>query len=66
MIGASPAWTTVAVDNRCTACGACIATCPERALVPAARKPLVIDSLCTACGACIEVCPVGAVNEVIT
>jgi electron transport complex protein RnfB len=58
-------WTTVAVDDRCTACGACISTCPERALAPAARKPSVNDSLCTACGDCIEVCPTGAVNEVL-
>ena len=66
MIRSRPEWTTVAVDDRCTACGACIATCPERALLPAARMPAVVDSLCTACGACIEVCPTGAVNEVRT
>ncbi len=65
MTTARAPWTTVAVDDRCTACGACIATCPERALVRSAKKPAVIDALCTACGECIEVCPAGAVNEVI-
>ena len=52
---------TVTVDARCTACGACLATCPERALVPAPRRPAVLDRLCTDCLACLEVCPVDAI-----
>jgi precorrin-8X/cobalt-precorrin-8 methylmutase len=52
---------TVTVAATCTACGACIATCPERALVPAPRRPAVIDVLCTDCLACLEVCPVDAI-----
>jgi precorrin-8X/cobalt-precorrin-8 methylmutase len=52
---------TVTVDRTCVACGACLATCPERALVPAPRRPAVIDSLCTDCLACLEVCPVDAI-----
>jgi precorrin-8X/cobalt-precorrin-8 methylmutase len=52
---------TVTVATRCTACGACIATCPERALLPAPRRPAVIDVLCTDCLACLEVCPVDAI-----
>ena len=39
MTHAQRPWTTVAVDERCTACGACIATCPERALLPLERSP---------------------------
>ena len=66
MIHAQRPWITVEIDDRCTACGACIATCPERALLPARKKPSVVDPLCTACAACIEVCPTGAVNEVWT
>ena len=54
---------TVVVDERCTACGVCVATCPERALLPAPRRPVVVDDRCTACLACIEVCPAGAVTE---
>jgi precorrin-8X/cobalt-precorrin-8 methylmutase len=52
---------TVTVAGNCTACGACLATCPERALVPAPRRPAVLDSLCTDCLACLEVCPVDAI-----
>lgn len=56
--------TTVVIDARCTACGLCLATCPERALLPAPKRPLVLDDRCTACGACLEVCPVDAIAEV--
>jgi precorrin-8X/cobalt-precorrin-8 methylmutase len=52
---------TVTVAGSCTACGACLATCPERALVPAPRRPAVLDALCTDCLACLEVCPVDAI-----
>ena len=52
---------TVAVAATCTACGACLATCPERALLRAPRRPKVIDALCTDCLACLEVCPVDAI-----
>ena len=53
---------TVTVDARCTACGACIVTCPERALRPAPKRPAVLDALCTDCLACLEVCPVDAIS----
>ncbi len=53
----------VVVDLRCTGCGACLATCPERALLRAPRRPLVVVERCTACLACIEVCPVDAISE---
>lgn len=55
---------TVTVAATCTACGACLATCPERALIPAPRRPTVIDVLCTECLACLEVCPVDAIVPV--
>jgi precorrin-8X/cobalt-precorrin-8 methylmutase len=55
---------TVTVAATCTACGACLATCPERALLPAPRRPAVIDVLCTDCLACLEVCPVDAIVPV--
>jgi MinD superfamily P-loop ATPase len=48
---------TVVVDDRCTACGACLLTCPERALLVAPKRPATVDSLCTGCLACIEICP---------
>ena len=55
---------TVQIDARCTACGACLATCPTSALVRAARRPLVIDARCTGCLACVEVCPADAISVV--
>jgi MinD superfamily P-loop ATPase len=54
---------TVRITADCTACGACLATCPTRALVAAPKRPAVVDSRCTGCMACIEVCPRGAIHE---
>lgn len=53
---------TVVVNLSCTACGVCINTCPEAALVRAPGRPLVVVSRCTDCLACIEVCPADAVE----
>ncbi len=50
------------IDERCTACGVCIATCPERALLPAPARPRAVGERCTACLACVEVCPVDALD----
>jgi electron transport complex protein RnfB len=53
----------VATDA-CAGCGACLRTCPERALRPAppgAGPPLVtLTDRCTGCGECSEICPVDA------
>lgn len=54
---------TVTIDDRCTACGLCLVTCPEGALQPAARRPAVDDAFCTVCLACVEVCPTDAITE---
>lgn len=54
---------TVVIDGRCTGCGACLPSCPERALLPAPRRPLVIVDRCTTCLACVEVCPSDAIGE---
>lgn len=50
--------------ERCTACGACIVTCPERALRPAPFRPGVDEDRCTDCLACLEVCPVDAIHPI--
>ncbi|MGH9297541.1 MAG: 4Fe-4S binding protein [Acidimicrobiales bacterium] len=53
----------IVVLDSCTACGACLLTCPEGALLPSPRRPSVVASLCTSCGECIEICPRGALVE---
>jgi len=55
---------TVSVTADCTACGACLFTCPERALVAAPRRPDVVTDRCTGCLACVEICPRDAIEEV--
>gem|GEM_PF-1780843 len=62
--GGPPSVLAVAIDRRCTACGACLSTCPERALRPAPLRPEVLAHACTGCLACIEICPAGAISEV--
>jgi electron transport complex protein RnfB len=60
---------TFAVTDACAGCGACIKTCPEKAIRPAPRdyhSPLVVlEDLCTACAECAEVCPVSACIEIL-
>jgi electron transport complex protein RnfB len=56
----------------CTGCGACLATCPERALraasagaLAAGTPPLItLADRCTGCGECMEICPADAFVEV--
>jgi ferredoxin len=57
---------TVRIDTTCTACGACLATCPTDALAPARGRPAVADPACTDCLACVEICPVDAIALVRT
>jgi len=53
------------IDDRCTACGLCLATCPAGALARAPQKPVVDPLRCTLCLACIEVCPTDAITEAV-
>lgn len=55
------------VTAACAGCGACLRTCPEHAIRPAAPgapAPLVVLPHCSGCGECAEVCPVEACVEV--
>ncbi|MDQ4093817.1 MAG: cobalamin biosynthesis protein [Actinomycetota bacterium] len=52
----------LSISSACTACGACLRTCPERALRPAPQRPVVVATLCTSCGECVEVCPTDAIT----
>jgi len=47
------------VTSACTACGACLLSCPEAALVPTVPLQVRADR-CTLCGECVEVCPADA------
>ena len=58
-------WAVFTVTDACVGCGACLATCPERALRavrPAqGRAPLtVVAERCSGCAECLEVCPADA------
>lgn len=57
------------VTDACAGCGACIKTCPEKAIQPAPRgygPPLIVlEDRCTGCAECAEVCPVSACIEVL-
>jgi cobalt-precorrin 5A hydrolase len=67
---AAPARAAVvyAATTDCKGCGACLKTCPERALRPApagfvaAGGPplLTLVERCTGCGECLEICPADA------
>ena len=52
----------LSISTVCTACGACLRTCPEHALRPAPQRPAVIAIRCTSCGECVEICPTDAIT----
>jgi electron transport complex protein RnfB len=53
----------VAAVGPCQGCGACLLTCPSRALRPRGGRLVVLPS-CDGCGECVEVCPVDAIDLV--
>jgi ferredoxin len=52
---------TIRLSDGCTACGACLITCPTGALTAAPFRPAVNAGRCTDCLACVEVCPADAI-----
>jgi Pyruvate/2-oxoacid:ferredoxin oxidoreductase delta subunit len=52
----------LSISDACTACGACLLTCPEHALRPAPGRPSVVAPRCTSCGECVEICPADAIT----
>ncbi|MQA80393.1 MAG: 4Fe-4S dicluster domain-containing protein [Streptosporangiales bacterium] len=51
-----------AVITACQGCGACLLTCPERAIRPEGGELVVLEDRCTDCGECVEICPVDAIT----
>ncbi len=51
----------VVISNECTACGACLETCPTGA-IEEGEKYKITDA-CTECLACIDSCPSGAISQ---
>jgi electron transport complex protein RnfB len=59
--------TAPVVIRACQGCGACLLTCPEHAIRPAAGRSgpatlTVLADRCTGCGECVEICPVDAIG----
>ena len=57
----------IAITSACQGCGACLLTCPERAIRPARQVPpagplAVLAARCTGCGECVEICPADAIE----
>ena len=57
----------IAITWACQGCGACLLTCPERAIRPAHQVPsagplAVLAARCTGCGECVEICPADAIE----
>lgn len=59
----TPPAAPVHVTEGCAGCGACLLTCPERAIRPQGARLLIRADLCTGCLECVDVCPVDAIDE---
>lgn len=61
---------SVAITEKCIACGACVWECPTEAISPGYLRPVVDERLCTECygffgeGQCVVVCPAKAIDVV--
>ena len=51
------------INEKCTACGACLEVCPSGAIVEKDGKCEVTDK-CEECGSCVEVCFLEAIEEI--
>jgi len=50
-------------SKKCISCGACIATCPNKAIDWKNGKAFIDKKKCKVCLACIPVCPVKAISQ---
>ncbi|MGZ8428643.1 MAG: DUF362 domain-containing protein [Candidatus Deferrimicrobiaceae bacterium] len=51
----------VVINDECTACGACLDTCPAGAI--AEGEKYRVTEACTDCLACVDSCPTGAIVQ---
>jgi Pyruvate/2-oxoacid:ferredoxin oxidoreductase delta subunit len=51
------------IPGGCQGCGACLITCPERAIIAAPGGPVIVAGRCNGCGECVEICPVDAITD---
>lgn len=51
-------------EDKCTACGQCLETCPQGAIALEDSGATIDQTLCAGCAACMTVCPQGAIYEV--
>jgi len=52
------------IEKRCNKFGACIKTCPQKAIYQDDKKTIIDRSLCNRCMQCIDVCPNGALQQI--
>jgi len=53
------------IDEKCTACGACLKACPHDAITGKKKETHVInDDKCQKCGICLETCKFEAINVI--
>ena len=50
------------ITEECTACGTCLAECPNDAIVEGDIYAVDADN-CIECAACVDACPMGAIVE---
>lgn len=50
------------IEDKCTACGACVDVCPQDAITIDEVATIDQDA-CVECGACIDECPNDAIVE---
>ena len=51
------------ITDKCTACGACAASCPSEAIKEGTPKYCIDGDTCIDCGACVDTCPNEAIEQ---
>ncbi len=51
------------IEERCLACGGCIAICPTDAIKMSTSVIIINVEECISCGLCIKYCAFGAIKE---